>query len=416
MDYDMLFNFAYRSIHEMSVVGKALTQRFYQSSSLYSYYTGCSEGGREGMSQIQRYGTQFDGAAIGAPAFRQAFQQAFHIFSGLVETIDGYAPPPCELDRINNDTIAACDELDGRRDGVVSRSDLCKLQYNATESIGHSFSCSASGGSPFGGGATPAINGTVTAAGARVANDIWKGPFDSHGRRIYVSFQPAASFVDAATTYDNSTDTYEIVPNSLAVEYINYFLKEIDSTQYSYDNVTYDTLRGYILWGMQKFADTLQTTWPDLEDFHEAGGKVIHFHGESDNSIPTAASTIYHDAVRKIMYPELELQDGYDTLHDWYRLFLVPGAGHCGYNSEQPNGPFPTNVLQSVIDWVEKGVNPERLNATVSSSGTVADKDQEICSFPLRPVWKDGEMDCVFDQKSFDTWVPPLDSIPLPVY
>lgn len=78
----MLNNFGYLSIHEMTVVGQGLTKNLYNiqnstsnSTKLYSYYQGCSEGGRDGWSQVQRYQDQFDGAAIGAPAFRQAFQQ-----------------------------------------------------------------------------------------------------------------------------------------------------------------------------------------------------------------------------------------------------------------------------------------------------------------------------------------------------
>ncbi|GME21909.1 putative tannase subunit protein [Neofusicoccum parvum] len=424
MDYDMLFNFGYRSIHEMSVIGKELTKSFYGGSNIYSYYQGCSEGGREGWSQVQRYGSQFDGAAIGAPAFRQAFQQVAHLFSAVVETTNDYYPSSCELEKINNDTITACDELDGRKDGVVSRTDLCKLHYSSNSSVGEHFACAASsgGGSPMrkrqmgGGSASPAVNGTVSDQAAEVAEDIIKGLFDSKGRQAYISYQPAAGFSDAATTYNSATGKYEATASGIGLQWVNYFLKKIISTELSLDNVTYDTLRDWMVQGMQEYADTMQTTWPDLTDFKEAGGKVIHFHGESDNSIPTGSSVIYQEAVRKIMYPGLGYNESYAQLNDWYRLFLVPGAAHCGVNSEQPNGPFPQNVLASVIDWVENGVNPERLNATVID-GDVPDKDQKICSFPLRPLWKgNSTMDCVYDQESIDSWLPNLNAIPAPVY
>jgi tannase len=171
-----------------------------------------------------------------------------------------------------------------------------------------------------------------------------------------------------------------------------------------------------MLEGALKFSSTLQTNWPDLEVFHDHGGKVIHFHGESDPSVPSDSSVIYHDAVRQIMYPNKTFDEGYDSLHDWYRLFLIPGAAHCSLNPEQPNGPFPHNVLESVIDWVENGINPKELNATVSG-GTSSEADQKICSFPLRPLWKNNHtMECVYDRKSIDTWLPKLDSIPIPVY
>lgn len=156
------------------------------------------------------------------------------------------------------------------------------------------------------------------------------------------------------------------------------FLKETDAATLSLNNVTYDTLRTWILEGMQKFSDTLQTTWPDLEDFQGNGGKLIHYHGEADNSVPAASSVLYHDSVRKIMYPDLGFQEGYSKLNDWYRLFLIPGAGHCAPSSMQP-GPFPQDVVGDLISWVEKGVNPTMLNATVRS-GALAGQNQKLVS------------------------------------
>lgn len=432
LDHDALQAFGHRAIHEMSVLGGELTRKFYGSAPeqrIFSYFHGCSEGGREGWSQVQRYGGQFDGVAVGAPAFRQAFQQVLHLFSAVVENARGYYPPPCELERIANDTIAACDGLDGRMDGVVGRTDLCKLRYDAGQSVGKPYSCDASagsgGGAPptttmerrqfGGGGPRPAAQGTVTAEAAAVAKDIWKGVFDSQGRQVYVSFQPSASFSDAATTFNATTGAYEATISGFGVQYVNLFLREVNSSSLSLANVTTDTLRGWMLEGMQKFSDTLQTTWPDLEDFHGAGGKVIHYHGESDDSVPAASSVMYHDAVRRTMYPGAPANESYAALDDWYRLFLVPGAGHCGPSALQPNGPFPQSVLQSLIDWVEEGINPTRLNATVLS-GPSEGEEQKLCSFPLRPQWNEEVMDCVYDQESIDSWLPTLDSIPVPVY
>ncbi|CAO3691808.1 unnamed protein product [Umbelopsis ramanniana] len=389
----MLNAFGYNAIHEMTVLGKELSKKFYNSSDFYSYYQGCSEGGREGWSQVQRYGAQFDGAAIGAPAFRQALQQVNHLFSGLVEIAHDYYPSACELERITNDTIAKCDALD---EPTCASSTTTRRTASANPTV--------------------ASNETVTAKAAAIASDIWKGLYDSKGRQVDVSYQPSADFTDAQTTYNSATGKYEYTASGIAVSYINLFLKQVDSNTLSLTNVTYDTLREWMLEGSLKFSSTLQTNWPDLEIFHNNGGKVIHFHGESDPSVPSDLSVIYHDGVRQIMYPNKTFDEGYDSLHDWYRLFLIPGAAHCSINPEQPNGPFPHNVLESVIDWVENGINPKELNATVSG-GTSGEADQKICSFPLRPLWKNNHtMECVYDKKSIDTWLPKLDSIPIPVY
>ncbi len=129
---EALYMFGYRAHHEISTIGKTFTKNFFgmNSTRLYSYYQGCSEGGREGWSQVQRFGDEWDGAVIGAPAFRYGQQQVNHLYSHVVEQTIGYYPSPCELQTIVNATIAACDPLDGKTDGVVSRTDLCKLNFN----------------------------------------------------------------------------------------------------------------------------------------------------------------------------------------------------------------------------------------------------------------------------------------------
>ncbi|KAF7517997.1 hypothetical protein G7054_g13601 [Neopestalotiopsis clavispora] len=423
MNYDALYAFSHVAIHEMTVFGQELTKNFFDVDKIYSYYSGCSEGGRDGFSQLQRYGTQFDGAAVGAPAMRMAFQQVIHLFSALVEITNDYYPPTCELTRINNDTIAACDLLDGKQDGVVSRTDLCKLNYNATASIGNTYACAASSGGgmggpggpggPGGGSASPAANGTVSAQAAELVKDLWAGLFDSQGRQAYIMFQPSADFGDAGTTYNNETGEYEAAVSGIGVQWVNYFLKKVISTELDLTNSTYDTLRDWILQGMVEYSSTLQTDWPDLEDIRDYGGKIIHYHGESDNSIPAGSSVIYHDAVRQAMYPDLSVTDGYAQLSDFYRFFLVPGAGHCGRSSSQPNGPFPSDILGSVIDWVENGNAPDLLPAV-----TTAGAEEDLCLWPTRPLWSgDGaDKECVFDEASYESWLPKLDSIPVPVW
>lgn len=171
-----------------------------------------------------------------------------------------------------------------------------------------------------------------------------------------------------------------------------------------------------MLEGLEKYNDTLQTTYPGLTSFQKAGGKVIHYHGESDDSIPTGSSVRYHESIRSVMYPELSFNESTKAMGHWYRLFLIPGAGHCGPSTSQPNGPFPRTVLATLINWVEKGFVPETLGATVLS-GSFAGQKQDICAWPLRPIWSlDGTMDCVYDQESIDTWLYEFDAFDVPVY
>jgi tannase len=331
-------------------------------------------------------------------------------------------------------TIAACDPLDGRTDGVVSRSDLCKLSFDFNTTIGASYSCAAQNSSSLGfgfgqkrkrqmGGSSstsyePAQNGTVSAEGAAVAKAIYDGLVDSQGQRGYLSFQTACSFQDATTAYNQDTGAWELSIASTGGEFVTKFIELVDLDNLSsLDNVTYDTLVDWMNAAMIRYTDTLQTTLPDITTFQSHGGKILHYHGESDDSVPTGSSIHYFDSVRTTMYPSKSYNDSVDALGDWYRLFLVPGAAHCSTNTLQP-GPYPEDNMATIIDWVENGVTPSRLNATVTS-GANSGEVQQLCSWPLRPYWAQGNsstFECVYDQTSIDSWTYVFDAFKLPVY
>ncbi|TVY78548.1 Tannase [Lachnellula suecica] len=433
VNWEETFMFGYQAHHELNLIGKAFTKQFFNlnSTKLYSYYQGCSEGGREGWSQVQRFAGEFDGVITGAPAFRYAFQQTQHLYSNVVEQTLGYYPSPCEFDKITNETIAACDPLDGKTDGVVARTDLCKLHFNASSIIGKPYYCAASSGGggppgrkrqfPGGGASTPTQNGTVTAQGVAVANKIIDGLVDSEGKRVYLSYQPAAaSFADATTAYNAATQSWELSVTGLGAEWVTRFLDLQNTSSISsanFANVTYDTLKNWMIQGLNFYQDTLHTAWPDLTPFQQGGGKVLHFHGESDDSIPPASSVRYHESVRKIMYPHMAYNASQEAIGQWYRLFLVPGAQHCAPGTLQPNGAFPQTNLAVMINWVEKGVVPTTLNATVLRGANKGDKSQ-ICAWPLRPFWpsNNATMQCVYDQSSIDNWNYDFDGVKVPVY
>ncbi|KAH8668918.1 Tannase/feruloyl esterase [Xylariales sp. PMI_506] len=419
VNWQSVYMFGYQAHDELAILGKQFARNLYSvaaSTKIYSYYQGCSEGGREGWSQIQRFTGEFDGVVTGAPAFRYGQQQVNHLYGNVVEQTLDYYPPVCELQKIMNMTIEACDILDGRTDGVVARSDLCLLQFNLNSTVGAPYSCPATSGSTTAtpgppSAATPAQNGTVTAQGVAVAQKFLDGLHNSKGQRAYISYQPGAGFDDAFTAFDNTTESWVLSISSLGGEWVARFLELQDATNLqTLDNVTYDTLQSWMVEGQNKYADSLQTTNPDLTNFAASGSKVLHIHGEQDNSIPTGSSVHYYESVRSVTYAGLSYNDSVSALDDWYRLFLVPGAAHCNTNSYEPNGGWPQTTLQTVIDWVESGVAP----ATLNSTGDIS----SLCKWPLRPMWSDNgaTMDCVYDQTSLDTWMYDFDAYKLPLY
>lgn len=431
INWDATYMFGYQALGEMTQVGKTLTKGFYglsDDAKVYTYYEGCSDGGREGMSQVQRWGEEYDGVIAGAPAFRFAQQQVHHVFSSAVEHTLDYYPPPCEMDKIVNATIAACDPLDGRTDGVVSRTDLCKLNFNLSSIIGESYYCAATTSSSLGFGfskraqgsttsTTPAQNGTVTAEGVAVAQAIYDGLHNSDNQRAYLSWQIASNLGDAATTYNNNTGSWELSIPSTGGAYVTKYVQLLDLDNLSdLDNVTYDTLVEWMNIGMVRYMDSLQTTLPDLTTFQSSGGKLLHYHGESDPSIPSASSVHYWQSVRSAMYSNATAEESLEALQDWYQFYLVPGAAHCGTNSLQP-GPYPEDNMEIMIDWVENGVKPTALNATVSS-GTYAGETQMLCQWPTRPLWQSNSttFDCVNDEASIESWTYTFDAFKIPVY
>lgn len=120
----------------------------------------------------------------------------------------------------------------------------------------------------------PAQNGTVSAKGIAVAQQILDGMYDSEGKQVYFSYQPTAPFEDATTQYDSTTGSWELDISALGAEFVARFLQLTNSsTLDSLDGYTYDTIKDLMIEGWHMYSDTLQTDWPDLTTFHESGGK-----------------------------------------------------------------------------------------------------------------------------------------------
>ncbi|QIW96621.1 hypothetical protein AMS68_002139 [Peltaster fructicola] len=413
LNWDATLMFAFKALGELTLIGKALTKNIYHmadSTKLFTYFEGCSDGAREGFSQIQRYGTQYDGLVAAAPAFRYAHQQVLHTFSSVAEHLQNYYPQPCEMIQIVKSTIAACDELDGRKDGVVARTDLCMLNFKTSSLVGTPYSCAASTNP-----SQPAQSGQVSAEGATLAQTILDGLHNSQGQRAYLSWQISSEFEDAYTVYNTNTGTWDLSIPYFGGGFVTKFVELLDIDNLpNLDGVTYDTVVDWINVAFSRYNDTLQTTIPNLIDFQSHGGKIIHFHGESDPSIPAASSVHYRQSVKCVMYgdnPNSETE-----LNSWYQFYLVPGAAHCGYNPLQP-GPYPQTAMASMIAWVEQGIAPTSLGATVNS-GPFNGEVQQLCMWPTRPLWltKGSTFNCVYDQQSIDTWTYNLPAFEGPVY
>jgi tannase len=108
-------------------------------------------------------------------------------------------------------------------------------------------------------------------------------------------------------------------------------------------------------------------------------------------------------------------EESLSNLQDWYQFYLVPGAAHFATNSLQP-GHFSENNMDIMIDSVENGAKPTRLNATVLS-GKYAGENQQLCQWPTRPLWcSNTTFDCVTDKNSCGSWTYDFPAFKVPVY
>ena len=105
-----------------------------------------------------------------------------------------------------------------------------------------------------------------------------------------------------------------------------------------------------------------------VSSFLQHKGKLLLYHGMADP-----------------FFSALDTQRYYERLTqgstDWARLFLVPGMTHCG------GGPSLDNfdALGALVDWVEQGKTPERIEAKGSAFPGVS---RPLCPFPAIPRYK----------------------------
>ncbi|GFZ52162.1 hypothetical protein JCM24511_09935 [Saitozyma sp. JCM 24511] len=398
IEWSRLESFAYQAIHEMTVTGKELARGFYNISAdqLKSYYLGCSEGGREGHMSTQRFPDDFDGVVAAAPAFYFPVHQLAQGWPNIAMAQHSHWPSTCAFQTIQKALIAECDPLDGLKDGVISRSDLCK--FDASSSVGKTFTnCSSTAGAP--------TSGTISQADADVYNAIHHGAFDSNGDQIFWTYRNGTTLtVEASVKWDNDTQSWgPDQSHFFNTYYQNLVLKNTVAPTLNYSDFTVDQVYDLMLQGIQDYGSWTETTWPDLSQFQARGGKLVHWHGEQDTNLYPEASAHFYEKVKKAMFPG---SSGYDQLQEFYRFFLVPGAAHCAISSAEPHGPFPQNALQQVIAWVENGTAPDHLDGTTESGSST---QSQICMWPTRPSWdSDGNFCCVDDGHTPEEFIHPL--------
>lgn len=333
-------NFVHLSLHEMTVVGKDLSEKFYGRKPEYSYWFGCSTGGRQGMSEAQRYPEDYDGIFAGAPAINWDKFVVADYWPITAQIEDGEAVPMCKLNAITNASVNTCDSLDGATDGLVSNPLKCK--FDAKSVVGTEVQCDGN------------TTTTITEHDAIAWNRIRDGFEDASGNLLWYGLEAGTNLQNLATP-----------PGFLiARQWIADFLLQNPGLDFS--NIKQDELVDLYHQSVAEFADLWGTDNPDLSAFSAKGGKILTWHGWADDLIPPVGTLDYWQRV-------VDLAGGEKETDEFYRVFMAPGLGHCGGGS----GPqMPVDNLAPLVDWVEKGKAPE----TILFSGN--GQSRNICKFP----------------------------------
>jgi hypothetical protein len=335
----------------MTVIGKAITEDFYKKPISKSYWNGCSTGGRQGLVEAQMYPNDYDGILAIAPAiywnpFTMAQQWPYVVLKNEPNKLDA-----CDFDFVVEESVKACDGIDGVMDGVVSAPGICSERFTPYQLVNQTYSC--------GDESSPRQWSTSSAA---IIQKIWAGPVDSKGASMWYGLGPAANLT-TLVTFDKNTSAPE--PFGISNKWIQNNLYKID--KYDTANITYQEYERLNKQSAMEYDSVIGSANPDLSAFKASGGKMLTWHGLSDD-------IIFYNATERY-YKEVAALD--PNVADFYRLFMAPGVGHCQGGS----GPFPVGALDIIVNWVENGVAPETLPAksAATSNGTY---HQNLCQYP----------------------------------
>ncbi|MEY9930402.1 hypothetical protein ABH926_005047 [Catenulispora sp. GP43] len=348
----LLQNFASRSVHEMTVVSKQVVADVYGHAASYSYFNGCSTGGRQGYAEAQLYPNDYNGINADAPAINWNQFEVSTLWPQVVMSEEHTYPTTCEFNAFNAAVLKACDKLDGAVDGLISNPAAC--DFDPRRLIGTTIQCD---GKPV----------TITAADADVVRKIWDGPRDANGKRLWSGLPVGADFSVLAATKTATDGTTTGDPFFVPAVWVATFVEK--NPAFSSANLTYAQFDQIFQKARAQYDGVIADNNPNLSAFRKAGGKLITWQGAADQIIPTGGTVDYRQKVDATM-------GGTKKVDEFYRVFLAPGVAHCGL---QGGG---VDDMASLTKWVEQGKAPSVLHATLTNpSGQSFTRD--VCRYPM---------------------------------
>ncbi|GHJ83854.1 hypothetical protein NliqN6_0256 [Naganishia liquefaciens] len=374
---DAIVDFGYRAVHLSVDASKSLAALYYGKNHSKSYFSGCSNGGRQGIKSMTKYPEDFDGLVIGSPAnpFGKWIPWTLHqslvmqpVNSTRWISVDTWT-------MIHKEILRQCDALDGILDGYLHDPNACNFRPEL-------LACRAN---------------------QDPSTCLHVDQLETF-RKLYTTYVDAAQNYLSAPyylggellwgTHGVSTPT----PWLMAEHYYKYFV--LNDTNWDWTTLNATTIQ----LGIDLNPGDIDINIPDLTAFFARGGKVILYTGWSDELISPGDSIKWHADVTAYTRAHSDLDPD-----EHFKLFMVPGMTHCafgpsawsfGANEHRFRGPHLHNEARydaqaSVVEWVENGHEVDVLVATkyINDTGGIA-FTRKLCPYPQRAVFLGGDENC----------------------
>jgi feruloyl esterase len=344
-----------RSIHAIASAAKAIVRAYEGKDAGRSYFEGCSTGGHQGLTEAQRYPSDFDGIIAGAPGNNRTHLNVAFLWEGVQNLSDPAGRLSADdLAMITRAVVKECDAKDGLADGIIADPRRCRLTP-------HSLLCDG-----------VKTDKCLTAAQVHTLEMLYQGP---RNPRTQVQIYPPFT--------EGSEAGWNVIIGGSEPYRKNFWSEWVfEDSAWSWKTFDWDL---DVARADQKFALVINANDSDLSAFEAHGGKVLMYQGWID-PITSALDTIrYYDAVTEAM-------GGARKTREFARLFLVPGMGHCGtfgtgsfatMPEDDGLGRDPLSLLER---WVEKSDPPKRL-VVEETMGPKMGRTRLACAVPERSAW-----------------------------
>jgi feruloyl esterase len=340
---EKVVDFAYRAVHETTVVSKTLITRFYDRAPRLSYWNGCSTGGRQGLMEAQKYPEDFDAIVAGAPANFQTHLHAWDLSVAVPALKDpAAAVPAAKLAMLNKAAIDACDAKDGVKDGLINNPRACSFDPST-------LLCKESDS-----------DSCLTAPQLESVKRAYATTKTKSGEAVFPGKEPG------------SETGWGVLAGQLAPG-VSVGSFQVAYNDANWDAKTFDLDRDLKVVD-EKVGSVINAVNPDLSAFKAHGGRLLMYHGWDDTAISPGNSINYYESVVKKMGGK---QD------QFVRLFMAPGMQHCGGGP----GPNQVNYMAIMERWREGNIAPDTMTAYHVTNNRV-DIVRPLCPYPAVAQYK----------------------------